>query len=33
VNPGEHRVRIALVAPLAQCREAAIRIRRLLESG
>ncbi len=33
VNPGEHRVRIALVAPLAQCREAAIRIRRLLASG
>jgi N-succinyldiaminopimelate aminotransferase len=33
VNPGEHRVRIALVAPLAQCREAAIRIRHLLASG
>jgi N-succinyldiaminopimelate aminotransferase len=33
VNPGEHRVRIALVAPLGQCREAAIRIRHLLASG
>lgn len=32
-NPGEQRVRIALVAPLAQCREAAIRIRRLLANG
>jgi N-succinyldiaminopimelate aminotransferase len=32
-NPGEQRVRIALVAPLAQCREAANRIRRLLASG
>lgn len=30
-NPGEHRVRIALVAPLATCREAALRVRRLLE--
>lgn len=31
-NPGEHRVRIALVTPLDACREAALRIRKLLES-
>lgn len=31
-NPGENRVRIALVAPLDACREAAQRIRTLLES-
>lgn len=33
VNPGAQRVRIALVAPVAQCREAASRIRRLLDRG
>ena len=32
VNPGVNRVRIALVAPLDACREAALRIRKLLES-
>ncbi len=32
-NPGEHRVRIALVAPLEACREAAYRMRELLEQG
>jgi N-succinyldiaminopimelate aminotransferase len=26
INPGEHRIRIALVAPIAQCEEAAHRI-------
>ncbi len=31
-NPGEQRVRIALVAPLDACREAALRVRKLLES-
>ena len=31
VNPGAQRVRIALVAPVAQCRAAALRIRRLLD--
>ncbi len=32
-NPGEGHVRMALVAPLEQCVEAAHRIRRLLERG
>ena len=30
VNPGENRVRMALVAPLDECREAALRIRRFV---
>ena len=33
VNPGAQRVRIALVAPVAQCRAAALRIRHLLDRG
>jgi len=32
-NPGEYRVRIALVAPLDSCRDAALRIRRLVAGG
>ena len=31
-NPGEQRIRMALVAPLAQCQEAAQRIKTLIES-
>ena len=29
-NPGENKVRMALVAPLEECREAALRINRIL---
>ena len=32
VNPGQNRVRLALVAPLAECTEAAQRIRNYVES-
>jgi N-succinyldiaminopimelate aminotransferase len=32
VNPGQNRVRMALVAPLAECTEAAQRIRNYVES-
>jgi N-succinyldiaminopimelate aminotransferase len=32
VNPGNHRVRMALVAPLAECVDAATRIRAYIES-
>ena len=32
INPGEYRVRMALVAPLAQCIEAAERIKRFVQS-
>jgi N-succinyldiaminopimelate aminotransferase len=32
INPGENRVRMALVAPLAECVEAAQRIKRLIET-
>lgn len=31
-NPGEHRIRMALVAPLAQCEEAAQRIKHFIEA-
>ncbi len=31
-NPGEHRIRMALVPPLAQCKEAAQRIKHFVES-
>ena len=31
INPGSGRVRMALVAPLAECIEAAQRIRRFIE--
>ena len=31
-NPGSHRVRLALVADVEQCREAALRIRQFLEN-
>jgi len=33
INPGENRVRMALVAPLGECREAAMRIRRFVEAA
>lgn len=33
INPGENRVRMALVAPLEECREAAMRIRRFVEAA
>ncbi|TNE80500.1 MAG: succinyldiaminopimelate transaminase [Gammaproteobacteria bacterium] len=33
INPGEDRVRMALVAPLEECREAAQRIRRFIETS
>lgn len=33
INPGENRVRLALVAPLEECREAAMRIRRFVEAA
>lgn len=33
INPGEDRVRMALVAPLEECREAAMRIRRFVEAA
>ncbi|WP_438951839.1 succinyldiaminopimelate transaminase [Porticoccus sp.] len=33
INPGENRVRMALVAPLEECREAATRIRRFIETA
>jgi len=32
-NPGRHRVRISLVAPLAECVSAAMRIRSFLEKN
>jgi N-succinyldiaminopimelate aminotransferase len=32
LNPGAGRVRMALVAPLSECVEAAERIRRFIES-
>jgi len=32
VNPGRNRVRMALVAPLAECVDAARRIRQYIES-
>lgn len=32
INPGEHRVRMALVAPLEQCTEAAERIKHFVQS-
>ena len=32
VNPGSHRVRLALVAPLARCTEAALRIAEFLDT-
>ena len=32
INPGENRVRMALVAPLEECRDAALRIRKFVET-
>lgn len=32
VNPGKNRIRMALVAPVEECTEAALRIRRFIES-
>jgi len=32
LNPGQNRIRMALVAPLDECRDAALRIRRHIES-
>lgn len=33
INPGENRVRMALVAPLEECRDAALRIREFVENA